>query len=66
MQIKPIHDENDYRDALRRIEGLMGAEPGTPEGDLLDVWVTLVEAYERNMYPPASPHLIRHVAHLPE
>ncbi|MDL2328349.1 transcriptional regulator [Desulfosarcina sp. OttesenSCG-928-A07] len=55
MQIKPIHDENDYRDALRRIEGLMGAEPGTPEGDLLDVWVTLVEAYERKMYPMDLP-----------
>ena len=55
MTIKPIRTENDYREALRRIETLMDAEAKTPDGDLLDILVTLVEAYERKMYPLEMP-----------
>ena len=47
MDIKPIKTEEDYRAALHEIESLMTAEPGSPEGERLDVLVTLVEAYER-------------------
>ena len=47
MDIKPIHTEADYLSTLREIETLMMATPGSPEGDRLDVLVTLVEAYER-------------------
>ena len=45
-RIKPIKTEADYDDALAEINVLMDAEPGTSEGDRLDVLVTLVEAYE--------------------
>ena len=55
MQIKPIRTEDDYRETLRRIEALMDAEAGTPEGDLLDILATLVEAYERKAYPMDAP-----------
>ena len=51
MTIKPIKNEEDYRAALKQIEGLMNTQADTPEGDLLDVLVTLVEAYERKAYP---------------
>ena len=44
--IKPIKTETDYDEALAEIAYLMDAELGTPEGDRLDVLVTLVEAYE--------------------
>lgn len=44
--IKPIRTEADYDWALAEIDRLMDAEPGTQEGDRLDVLVTLVEAYE--------------------
>lgn len=44
--IKPIKIEADYETALAEIDALMDAVPGTPEGDRLDVLVTLVEAYE--------------------
>lgn len=44
--IKPIKTETDYDEVLAEISTLMDAEPGTPEGDQLDVLVTLVEAYE--------------------
>lgn len=44
--IKPIKTEADYDAALAQITNLMDADLGTPEGDRLDVLVTLVEAYE--------------------
>jgi HTH-type transcriptional regulator/antitoxin HigA len=44
--IKPIKTEADYDATLAELATLMDAEPGTPEGDRLDVLVTLVEAYE--------------------
>ena len=55
MRIRPIHDEDAYREALSHIEALMDAEAGTPEGDRLDVLTTLVEAYERKAYPMDAP-----------
>lgn len=55
MEIRPIKTESDYQAALQEIEGLMAAEAGTPEGDRLDVLVTLVEAYERAHYPIDFP-----------
>ncbi|MCP8689334.1 helix-turn-helix domain-containing protein [Marinobacterium sedimentorum] len=55
MDIKPIRTDADYRAALKEIEMLMMAEPGTPEGEKLDVLVTLVEAYESKHYPLNLP-----------
>jgi HTH-type transcriptional regulator / antitoxin HigA len=46
MDIKPIKTDADYRSALKEIESLMMAALGTPEGEKLDVLVTLAEAYE--------------------
>ena len=46
VKIAPIRTERDYDAALTEVEGLMDAAIGTPEGDRLDVLVTLVEAYE--------------------
>jgi len=36
----------------------MAAEPGSPEGEKLDVLATLVEAYERNHYPMDLPDAV--------
>ena len=61
MDIAPIKTRRDYRHALNRIERLMTAKRGTPEGDCLDVLVTLVEAWERRHYPldlPEDPRQI--------
>ena len=46
MKIYPIRNENDYDKALEVVESLMGAEAGTEEYDLLELWTTLIEAYE--------------------
>ena len=55
MEIRPIKTEADYRATLNEIEGLMSAEADSPQGDRLDVLVTLVEAYERQHYPIGFP-----------
>lgn len=55
MRIQPIKTDADHVAALRRIENLMDAEPGTPAADELDVLATLVEAYEDRHVPIADP-----------
>ena len=55
MDIRPIKTRAAHRRALQAIEGLMAARRRTPQGDLLDVLVTLVEAYEAKHFPMAPP-----------
>lgn len=55
MEIRPIRNEQDYEAALARIDELMDARAGTPEGDELDVLATLVEAYEARQFPIEAP-----------
>ncbi len=55
MDIKPIRTQRDYVAALREIERLMLAKRNTPDGDRLDVLVTLVEAYEAKHFPLDLP-----------
>jgi HTH-type transcriptional regulator/antitoxin HigA len=51
MEIKPIVTKADHRAALKEIESLMSAGPGTPDGHRLDALVTLIEAWETKHYP---------------
>jgi HTH-type transcriptional regulator/antitoxin HigA len=55
MDIKPIRTETDYKTALNEVERLIDSQPGTPEGDRLDVLVTLIEAYETRHFPIPEP-----------
>jgi len=55
MNIQPIKTDADYRATLKTIETLMMAAADTPEGEKLDVLVTLLEAYERKHYPLDLP-----------
>jgi HTH-type transcriptional regulator/antitoxin HigA len=55
MNIKPVRTKADHRAALKEIESLMNARANTPEGERLDVLVTLVEAYERKHVPMDMP-----------
>ncbi len=55
MEIRPIKTEQDYNDSIKRIEKLWGAKKDTPQGDELDLLVTLVESYEMKHYPIAPP-----------
>jgi len=57
MQIRPIKTRADHRAALKAIERLMDARPGTPPGDRLEVLATLVDRYEseHEVIEPADP-----------
>ena len=56
MKIKPIRSDNDYKQALQRVEALWGSALGSQLGDELEVLVTLIEAYERERYPIDRPN----------
>jgi HTH-type transcriptional regulator/antitoxin HigA len=58
MDIKPIKSKADHKAALRAVESLMTAKARTPEGDRLDVLVTLIEAYERQHFPMDLPDAV--------
>ena len=58
MDIKPIRTKADHKAALKAVELLMNSRANTPEGDRLDVLVTLIEAYERIHYPMDFPDAI--------
>jgi HTH-type transcriptional regulator/antitoxin HigA len=55
MEIRPIKNNRDYREALKEIERLMDARPKTAEGDRFDVLVTLAEAWEEKHWPIDAP-----------
>ena len=54
-EIKPVRTEQDYEDALARIDTLMDAAPGSPEFDELDILADLVEHYESKHEPMGYP-----------
>jgi HTH-type transcriptional regulator/antitoxin HigA len=54
-KIRAIRTEADYKAALARIDALMDAELGTPEGDELDVLTDLVGLYEDRHVPMGYP-----------
>ena len=57
MDIKPIRTQNDYQTTLKEISALMELDPevNTPEGERLDVLVTLVQAFEQRNFPMDLP-----------
>lgn len=55
MDIRPIKTEADYDAALKEVDSLWGAPEGTPDGDRLDILLTLVESYEARHHPIPPP-----------
>ena len=57
MEIRPIHNEADYKASLMEISTLMDLDPdaGSPDGDRLDILATLVQAYEAKHHPIDPP-----------
>ncbi|WP_119418282.1 helix-turn-helix domain-containing protein [Desertibaculum subflavum] len=49
--IAPIRNAAAHKAALKEIDRLWGARKGTPEGDRLDVLMTLADLYERSRWP---------------
>ncbi len=52
---KLLKTDSDYNEALKRIEELFDAEPGTSEADELELLVALVELYEKEHFPIEAP-----------
>lgn len=63
MNIKPIKTGTDYNVALQAVDNLMDAKIDTPEGDSLDVLVTLIEAYEEKHHPILPPEPVEAIIH---
>ena len=55
MELKPIKTEADYREALKRLEEIFDARPGTPESDELDILGLMVDDYENKHYQIEAP-----------
>lgn len=57
MEIRPIKTDADYHVVLQDVSALMASDPAldTPDGDRLDVLVTLVQAYEAKHFASGPP-----------
>ena len=55
MEIKPIKTENDYNQALERLEFIFDAKKGSSEGDELEVLGILIDQYENEHFPIGMP-----------
>ena len=57
MEVRAIRSEAAYRAMLAKVSALVDLDPRpeSPEGERLEVFSTLVEAYEAEHYPIAPP-----------
>jgi HTH-type transcriptional regulator/antitoxin HigA len=55
MEIKPIRNEADYKEALERLEKIFDAKRGTKEGDELEILSILIDNYESENFPIDMP-----------
>lgn len=55
MNVRLIKTSSDHKAALKRIDEIFHARPGTAEGDELELLLHLVEAFEAAQYPIAMP-----------
>ena len=55
MKIKPIKNEEDYQNALNRLEEIFDSKKGTEEGDELEILSILIDNYENEHFPIEMP-----------
>ena len=55
MNIKPIKTKKDYTAAIGRLEKIFDAQPGSKDGDELEILSLLIEKYENEHYPVLPP-----------
>ena len=61
-KIRIIKTEDEYREALSRLDDIFNAESGTPESDEADLLALIIEDYENKHYsidPPDPIEAIR-------
>ena len=55
MNITPIKNEIDYRNALKRLEAIFDAPIGSEDSDEADLLGLMVAEYEKKHYPIEAP-----------
>ncbi|MGB6066273.1 MAG: hypothetical protein WBG50_15840 [Desulfomonilaceae bacterium] len=55
MEIKPIHNEEEYETAMARIDELWGTPVDSPQSDELEILLALTGAYEKMHHRIESP-----------
>jgi HTH-type transcriptional regulator/antitoxin HigA len=55
MNIKVIKTEEEYNQALKRLEVIFNSPADSPEGDEADILGILIEKYEDEHYPIEAP-----------
>src|ERR1700744_1447046 len=55
MNIKPIKTEQDYQNAIKRLEVVFDAGPNTAEGDELEILGVLIDNFEKTHFPIDLP-----------
>lgn len=55
MKIAPIKNENDYLNALDRLEVIFDAVPDSIEGDEAEILSMLIDNYENKYFPIDAP-----------
>jgi HTH-type transcriptional regulator / antitoxin HigA len=58
MEIRPIKTKRDYAAALKEIERLFDAKPGSTDGDRLEVLTALILVYEEKHHAVPLPNPI--------
>jgi HTH-type transcriptional regulator / antitoxin HigA len=66
MKMALIKNEKEYQKALKELERVFDAEPGTPEGDTGEVLVLLIEDYEKKHFPIDAPDPIEAIKYIME
>ena len=51
MNIKRIKTDQEYQEAIKRLEDIFDAAPNTPEGDELEVLGVLIDDFEKIHFP---------------
>jgi len=55
MTIRPIKNESDYQQALKRLEFIFDAKKDSDDGDELEILGILIEKYEDEHFPIGFP-----------
>ena len=55
MRLKVLKTEEEFNNALKRLEEIFDAEADTPEGDEAELLMLLIESYEDENYPIEAP-----------
>lgn len=66
MEIKPIKTKRDYAAALKEVERLFDAKPGTADGDRLEVLTALISVYEEKHHSVPLPNPIEAIQYYME